>query len=577
MASDFAEDGVSLAPTMAPPDPLVGTVIEGKYLVLRLLGSGGMGAVYEANHRVIGKRVAVKVLHREFCGSVEIVQRFQREARAATAIGHPNIVEVFDMGTMAGGGFFQVLELLEGRSLADELERHGPLSYARAVHILSQVSDALAATHDKGVVHRDLKPDNVFLVTRNGDPDFVKLLDFGVAKIMDANSGAKTRTGMAIGTPSYMSPEQAQGANDVDLRTDLFALGVMTFEMLSGALPFTGESFAMTIFQLCVADTPPLSGYREDVPAGLEAVIGRMLEKKKEHRYADCREVKAALTPFARLTDAPRMHGVAPERRPIPMSAIKRIAAGEEAGAIAFAKTMTPTPTPSPIASPLVTGPLATVAEEKAAAILASTPAAPPAPVTPPVVSAPAPAPSSSRAPVAVAFAAIVVIAAIGVGVSFQLASTAPITDVATTPTATTVRIALRAEPLRAALFVDEALVPNPYVAELAPSTQAHIVEARLEGYASVQRALTFDAPVDLTLALAPLAVAAEPAPIPPPAITPPRVAHAHGRAPEAHASTSTPTVPAITPPSVIVTAPPAPEPERPDPAPPQALKTVVF
>lgn len=570
--ADLAAD---LAADPELPDPLIGRVIDGKYQIKKLLGAGGMGSVYEAYHRVIGKRVAVKVLHREFCSSPEIVQRFQREARAATSIGHPNIVDVFDMGAMEGGGFFQVIELLEGRSLGDELDANGPLSYARAVKILSQVADALAATHDKGIIHRDLKPDNVFLVNRPGDPDFVKLLDFGVAKMADANTGARTHTGMAIGTPAYMSPEQAQGTKDIDHRTDIFALGVMTFEVLANARPFHADSYAMVLFQICVGDTPQLALYRDDVPEGLQRVIERMLEKKKEARFPDCRAVREALAPFAGFDGAPVLHGVAPERQPIPISAIKRVA---DPGSAA---TMAAVPSTPPVASPPT--PSSTQPIPAPAAAPAST-------STQPMPSMPSQ--SASRSTRLMVVSGLVGLAAAGFAATWALSSDGSETPAAVTapPAVTTVHVSISAEPANAVLFIDDALVDNPYVVDVPASSAAHIVEARLEGYTSARRAVTFAEPVEIALSLtasAP-AVGAE-APTEAPVVAAPAIAGpAEGEAPAAGPRHGRPSAPSTSP-SVTATPvasapvppsappPPAADPEPEPEVPARALKTVVF
>ena len=171
-------------------DPLIGQTLQDRYRIVRRLGTGGMGAVYEGEHLIIKKRVAIKVLHPQFATSPEVVARFQQEALAATAIGHEHIVEVNDMGRLADGALFMVLEYLAGRDFADLIEKEGPLTIGRTVHIVSQMCDALQAAHDKGIVHRDLKPENVFLVKRIGNPDFAKVLDFGISKVQDAEAGS---------------------------------------------------------------------------------------------------------------------------------------------------------------------------------------------------------------------------------------------------------------------------------------------------------------------------------------------------------------------------------------------------
>ena len=172
----------------APQDPKIGMVLQERYRILRKLGDGGMGAVYEGEHVLIKRRVAIKVLHAQFAQNPEIVARFQREAEAATSIGHPNIIEVTDMGRFPDGTAYMVLEFLEGRDWSHDIESHGPQPVGKVIHILTQVCDALTAAHAKGIVHRDLKPENIFLIERRGDPDFVKVLDFGISKIADGQS-----------------------------------------------------------------------------------------------------------------------------------------------------------------------------------------------------------------------------------------------------------------------------------------------------------------------------------------------------------------------------------------------------
>ncbi|MBX7194466.1 MAG: protein kinase [Sandaracinaceae bacterium] len=515
MAGDELDPRFGLVPDPVPPDPMIGRLLEGKYEVLRLIGSGGMGSVYEGQNRRIGRRVAIKVLHRELCSNADIVQRFVREARAATSIGHPHIVEVLDMGTVEGGGFFQVLELLEGRSLADELEAHGPMSYVRAVKILSQVTDALAATHDKGIVHRDLKPDNVFLVTRPEDPDFVKLLDFGIAKVADAAGGSKTRTGLTLGTAAYMSPEQARGASDTDHRTDIFALGVMTYELLTGTRPFHSDSYAGIIFQICSAEPPPLSSRRRDVPPGLDAVIARMLAKHRDDRFADCREVKRALAPFATHAATPVSVSV-----DVPMARLSTLPS-VETDAILDPRTgrapergrATTSSNDALGTGPLGTGPLGT------------------GPLgTGPLRASAAPRPSSevvgvdaipgmrrSWRPIVLLGSLVGVMGLALVGWAFsttrdvssaesaregRVALPAPPPEGSETAL---VHLAIRTDPASATLFVDDVAVSNPYVVDVAPSSEAHVVEARLAGHAPAHRAFTEARSLDMTLALAPL------------------------------------------------------------------------
>jgi serine/threonine-protein kinase len=231
-------------PQNAVGDAMIGKAI-GHYIVRRKLGEGGMGLVYVTEHPAIGKRVALKVLHPEFSSQAEIVSRFFQQARAVNAIQHPNIVDVVDYGLIPSpnGGepprVYLLMEYLEGVTLGALIRREAPLSTERTVGIALQIADALSASHRQGIVHRDLKPDNVMLVSRGRRHDFVKLLDFGVAKLTgSASTTHRTRTGTVIGTPQYMAPEQCEGRTQIDHRTDIYGLGIVVYEMLTGRVPF---------------------------------------------------------------------------------------------------------------------------------------------------------------------------------------------------------------------------------------------------------------------------------------------------------------------------------------------------
>ncbi|HEY8432332.1 MAG TPA: serine/threonine-protein kinase [Sandaracinaceae bacterium] len=289
-------------------------VLQERYRILRKLGDGGMGAVYEGEHVLIKRRVAIKVLHSQFAQNPEIVARFHREAEAATAIGHPNIVEVTDMGRFPDGTAFMVLELLKGRDWAKDIATEGPQPLGKVVHIVSQVCDALSAAHAMGIVHRDLKPENIFLIERGGDPNFVKVLDFGISKIADASAENRslTQTGTALGTPYYMAPEQCQGKKDVDLRADIYSLGVILFQALTRQYPFDDESYPMLVLKICTEPPPPIGQYRPDLPPEVQHIVNRMLAKDRAHRFASCEEVKAALEPFRGVNAPPVLAANAP-------------------------------------------------------------------------------------------------------------------------------------------------------------------------------------------------------------------------------------------------------------------------
>lgn len=294
-------------------DPRIGIVLQERYRILRKLGDGGMGAVYEGEHLLIKRRVAIKILHSQFADNPGIVARFRREAEAATSIGHPNIIEVTDMGSFPDGTAYMVLELLEGRDWAKDIAQEGPQPLGKVVHIMSQVCDALAAAHAKGIVHRDLKPENIFLVQRAGDPCFVKVLDFGISKFADnGENRSLTQTGTALGTPYYMAPEQCQGKKDIDTRADIYSLGVILFQALTRQYPFDDESYPMLVLKICTEPPPPLAYYRPDLPPQVVDIVSRMLAKDRNHRFATCDEVKAALEPFRHVNAAPVLAADAP-------------------------------------------------------------------------------------------------------------------------------------------------------------------------------------------------------------------------------------------------------------------------
>ena len=228
-----------------------GAALDDKYRVVRHLSSGGMGAVYEVEHRGLGKRLAAKLLKPELARRADLLERFRREARAASAIGHEHIIEVTDLGQTAHKVPFLVMELLSGQTLAALCKAERRLEPARAVHIARQILSALGAAHARGIVHRDLKPENVFLIQRGGDPDFVKLLDFGIAKLLDeVDAPELTRAGQVVGTPTYMAPEQARGEKTVDGRADLYGVGAILYRMVTGQRPYTAPNFNALLFAI---------------------------------------------------------------------------------------------------------------------------------------------------------------------------------------------------------------------------------------------------------------------------------------------------------------------------------------
>jgi serine/threonine-protein kinase len=270
----------------------------GNYRAISLLGEGGMGAVYLAEHPAIGRRVAVKVLHKNYIRDENLLTRFLNEARAANAIRHPNIIEILDSGTIADGTPFLVMELLEGESLGTRIRRDGALPIQTAVEFCYQTASALGAAHKKGIVHRDLKPDNLFVVPDPHEPERerIKVLDFGIAKLQQsANDSVKTRTGTLMGTPIYMSPEQCRGTRTVDHRSDIYSLGIIFFEMLCGQPPFVSEGFGELVNMHLNVAPPAPSSQNANVSPTIDAIVLKMLSKNPDDRFADMGSLMTAL------------------------------------------------------------------------------------------------------------------------------------------------------------------------------------------------------------------------------------------------------------------------------------------
>jgi serine/threonine protein kinase len=269
----------------------------GSYIVERELGSGGTGTVYACRHTMIDREVAVKVLHDEQARDPDQVARFFQEAKAAAEIGHPNIIVIIDYGTLElseGSRTYVMMESLQGQSLDKRLQRGG-LSLEEIRHILAQTASALVACHGKGIIHRDLKPSNIFLCERSFDPMFVKVLDFGTAKLAAPTPGLRrTQLGVVIGTPSYMSPEQCEGKGAIDHRSDLYSLGVMLYEMLTGALPHEGDIGQVLLGHMYRTPAPPRER-NPSIPPEWEALCLRMMEKAREARFQSVTELAHAL------------------------------------------------------------------------------------------------------------------------------------------------------------------------------------------------------------------------------------------------------------------------------------------
>ncbi len=402
----------------APTDPLLGRVIDGRYRIEQKIGEGGMGMVYMATHSVLQKKLALKVLRGDNSRDAEVVQRFMQEAQAATSIGHPNIIDISDFGRLPDGSVYFVMEYLDGSVPLQE-----------AVHLVRQIASALEAAHARGIVHRDLKPDNIFIVRQGADSRFVKVLDFGVAKVGGAASKL-TKTGMVFGTPHYMSPEQAAG-HSVDQRTDIYALGVIMYEMFTGKVPFDADTF-MGILSKHMFEVPPRPTTKGASLGPIENVVLRTLEKNPDHRYQamgevllDLEAVAAGGTVDAAPRVAPPPSNLAGALDPaVPMEAssgrparsdggkgillvalavVALLAVGGAVGLAAFTFSMGEDDEPQAVARaeapaespPTSVEPPARPPEPSSATPTASTPAA-----SPPAAATPTPPPAPSAEPV---------------------------------------------------------------------------------------------------------------------------------------------------------------------------------
>ncbi len=276
-----------------------------KFMLMKLLGEGGMGAVYLAQHELTDRQVALKLLHDSFANNTEILARIRREAKAAALIGHPNIVEIVDSGTDQNGVPFIAMELLKGDSLDSLLEQTGPMPIPLAAYIICSILDTLQAAHAKGVVHRDMKPENVYMNQQhNSNVPQVKILDFGISKFqsMDQQNMSLTRTGTVMGTPYYMSVEQAMGQK-VDGRSDIYSVGVMLYQLLTARLPFCDSNYNRVLLQIVTGDFPPVDQIRPDLPPELVAIVHRSMAKNADERYPDCHSFMLELNQFWTLYD----------------------------------------------------------------------------------------------------------------------------------------------------------------------------------------------------------------------------------------------------------------------------------
>jgi len=279
-------------------DPLLGRVLSERYRILRKLGEGGMGVVYLAEHVVIEKKIALKVLFPDLTRRADLVQRFIQEAKSASRIGHENVIDITDFGQSPEGYVFLAMEYLSGQDLGQVLKSAGPMGWPRAQPILVQIGKALRAAHEGGIIHRDMKPENIFVTPRDDGREFIKVLDFGIAKVMGLEEDAPrlTRTGMIFGTPEYMSPEQAQGQH-VDHRVDIYAVGCIMYQILTGTVPFQAETFMGILSKHMMEAPEPPRKRNPAIDPGVEAIILKAMEKDPAKRYQSMRDFVTALVP----------------------------------------------------------------------------------------------------------------------------------------------------------------------------------------------------------------------------------------------------------------------------------------
>ena len=455
----------------------VGSVLDNKYRLVSLLGEGGMGAVYEAQHQLINRRLAVKFLHPQYANNDEVVTRFQREAQAAAKIGHENIIEITDMGTSADDAPYIVMEYLEGKDVKALLETEGVQSVERTARILVQALSALQAAHDVQIIHRDLKPENIFLIQKSSNPDYVKLLDFGISKFKELETDgqkALTQTGTVLGTPHYMSPEQARGEQNLTPRSDIYAMGVIMYQMLTGHLPFDAPNYNALLIKILTEDPPLPEILNPDLPEDIAETIKIAMARDPEDRFIDCDEFKS------------RLVGYVPGMMMDPTGSLNL--ATHRTGSVR--RTLTVTATPLEMSQSGITAPkskLPLILGAAAAAVLAivvgifalMSGGNNEVPIQKPAVS-PTPVPVS------------------------QPASEPKAVDKSDDSTSEQVTLSLVAKPASAVITIDGAKVDNPYEGSFLKSNVNRSITVSAPGFSTVSEMLVFDKDISMTYELTP-------------------------------------------------------------------------
>lgn len=455
-------------------DTKLGQLLLGRYRIVRKLGEGGMGAVYEGKHELIGKRLAIKCLHTQYTSNKEVVERFHREAHAATSVGNEHIIEVSDVGAFDDGAPFIVMEYLDGIEFGKLIEREGSLPIGRLVHIVSQVCEALAAAHARGIVHRDMKPENIYLIRRGSDSDFVKVLDFGISKMRESNEalgGGLTKTGMALGTPYYMPPEQAQGVRDLDHRADVYAVGVILYQGLTGRLPFDAESYPALMVKILTEPALPPRMFRQGVPELLDQIVMQAMAKDRNQRFQNIEALAQALEQFHGIDDAPVMLASA---RPSAAGETTPFTWTQKQGETKAGTAASSTAPKKPVGLLLGGAALGLVLVGGGLALMRSGKA----PDRPPNMVAPSPAPTPAPTPAPQPAAQPMV---------------APTANVALQPKPTEVQVKIAAVPKQAHIYIGEIEFPNPMDAWRPRSLDPVRIRVELSGYRTVEQLAIFD------------------------------------------------------------------------------------